>query len=608
MEYKSVKQLIRSSLMVPSLDLNFAATKELDSRISFTRASGATYIGPTGLVEYAPENLILRSEEFNTTWTPSGATVTANATTNPFGSLTAFKLVENTSSDYHEIQQDVSLGNQMVCFSVYAKAGSGARHLVLSLGEGAGYKLVIFYNLTDGTVTNSTNQGSWAEISAGSTDVGGGWYRYFIVARQVTGSFTRCRIGLHDGTFDYYQGDGVSNILIWGAQLQRSSSATGYLRTTTSAVYGPRFTHDLATGKSLGLFIEGSRTNLFNYSEQIDNAGWLKTGIATVSADNASAPTGATTADLLTENSTASTQHRIYQVPTVANGTTYTVSAFVKRGSGSRHFGIILNTGTVVARVYFDLETGALGTVVSGSGTITSYPNGWYRCTATGVSGGVTGTVYLQMCNGTTSGSETYSGDGTSGMYIWGTQLEAGEFASSYIPNTSGASSVNRAADQVQITGTNFSSWYNQNQGTVILEATHGYILPSSAFLYPFQISNSTGTESFGAFNTNNSSQNVTYILGTTVAGGQYMQFSTNKLFGTGTYKTAVSYSADSVFTSNDGSPVSSDTSVAIPSVDRLTIGGIAVFGSSAFFNGAIGRFRYFNRALSQNKLSVLSS
>ena len=594
--------------MVPSLDLNFAATKELDSRISFIRGSGATYIGPTGLVEYAPENLILRSEEFNTTWTQSGATVTANATTNPFGSLTAFKVVENTSEGYHECQQDVSLGNQLVCFSVYAKAGSGARHLVLSLGEGAGYKLVIFYNLTDGTVTNSTNEGSWAEISAGSTDVGGGWYRYFIVARQVTGSFTRCRIGLHDGTFDYYQGDGVSNILIWGAQLQRGLSAGVYLQTTTSAVYGPRFTHDLATGKSLGLLIEQSRTNLLSYSEQIDNASWLKTGIATVSANNASAPTGATTADLLTENSTASTQHRIYQVPTVANGTTYTVSAFVKRGSGSRQFGLTLTTTTAVARVYFNLDTGTVGTVVAGSGTITAYPNGWYRCTATGISTGVAGTTFLQMCNGTTSGSETYSGDGTSGLYIWGAQIEAGAFATSYIPNTSGASSVNRAADQVQITGTNFSSWYNQNQGTVVLEATQGFNLPSGAFLYPFHISNSAGTEGFGTFNSSSSSQNVTYIIGTTVAGGQYMQFSTNKLFGTGTYKTAVSYSADSVFTSNDGSPVSSDTSVAIPSVDRLTIGCYGSLASNNFFNGAISRFRYFNRALSQNKLSVLSS
>ena len=573
--------------MVPSLDLNFAATKELDSRISFTRASGATYIGPTGLVEYAPENLILRSEEFNTTWTQPGATATATSeTANPFGSLTAFKLVENTSSDYHECQQDVSLGNRLVCFSVYAKAGSGARHLVLSLGEGAGYKLVIFYNLTDGTVTNSTNQGSWADISAGSTDVGGGWYRYFIVARQVTGSFTRCRIGLHDGTFDYYQGDGVSNILIWGAQLQKGSSATGYLRTTTSAAYGPRFTHDLATGKSLGLLVERASSNKFSYSEFVNWAGGLPTGWTRND-------TGVWSSDLGINGTytaariTGSAYNPVGALDfifssAVTPSVTHTVSAFFKRNTSASGTVCMAFDGSGSNVVVFSTANMPVGT--------------WVRLSASFVA------------NAGTWGSGRFHTNGTSvNVTIDKVQFEDNlAFATSYIP--CGGSSSSRAADQVQITGTNFSSWYNQNQGTVILEATHGYILPSGAFLYPFHISNSAGTEGFGAFNTNNSSQNVTYILGNTVAGGQYMQFSTNKLFGTGTYKTAVSYSADSVFTSNDGSPVASDTSVAIPSVNKLTIGGYGSLASSNFFSGAISRFRYFNRALSRNALSVLSS
>jgi hypothetical protein len=470
MEYNSVKQLIRSSLMVPSLDLNFAATKELDSRIQYSRGTGGTFIGPSGLVEYAPENLILRSEEFTTTWIPSGATVTQIATTNPFGSLTAFKLEEDNSYNFHEIQQDVSLGNQMVCFSVYGKAellpGEAGGHIALSLGEGAGYKYVAYYGLTDGTVVSTTNQGSWAEISAGITDVGGGWYRCFIVGRQVTGAFTRCRIGLVgdiSGTLDYYQGDpsSRSGMLIWGAQLQRGSSATEYLRTTTSAAYSPRFTHDPITGASLGLLIEESRTNLLPRSEQFDTAPWSALN-GTATPTPVLDPAGGLAADSFIEN-TASGNHQIFQTLNTAIGV-QTFSIFVK-AAGRTSCQLLLFNGTngSFARVNVDLNTGALSSVI-GSASVQQFLNGWWRVSVTGTSTVLASSANLLLVNG---GATSYLGDGASGVLLYGAQLEAGAFASSYIPTISGTGV--RGSDIAIILGTNFSSCFKQKAGTIVV-------------------------------------------------------------------------------------------------------------------------------------------
>ena len=70
----------------------------------------------------------------------------------------------------------------------------------------------------------------------------------------------------------------------------------------------------------------------------------------------------------------------------------------------------------------------------------------------------------------TSNGTVTYDGNGTSGIYLWGAQLEEGAFPSSYIPTTTAAAT--RSADVASITGTAFSGWYRQDEGTFYGEAT----------------------------------------------------------------------------------------------------------------------------------------
>ena len=121
----------------------------------------------------------------------------------------------------------------------------------------------------------------------------------------------------------------------------------------------------------------------------------------------------------------------------------------------------------------FNLSTGT----ASGTGaSIVSVGNGWYLCigTVTVNTTGSTG-INFSINNGSTN---SYTGDGYSGIYLWGAQLEAGAFPTSYIPTTS--ASVTRNADVASMTGTNFSSWYRQDAGCFYAEYAPVYTASAS--------------------------------------------------------------------------------------------------------------------------------
>lgn len=247
----------------------------------------------------------------------------------------------------------------------------------------------------------------------------------------------------------------------------RTSTATyfdseGVLRTAASGE--SRFTFDPVTEESLGLLIEEARTNLLTYSEQFDNAAWSKFS-SSVSADAITSPDGAITADKLIESATTAAHY--LKGTHALSASTFTVSFFAK--AGERSVVMVFLASVAGSVVWFNLATGAVGTN-QGAATATSISNignGWYRCTAT-----FSSTVANDVCVGVSSGNNTfsYTGDGTSGLYIWGAQLEAGTFPTSYIPTV--AAQVTRAADSASMTGVNFSSWFNNAEGTLYAEGS----------------------------------------------------------------------------------------------------------------------------------------
>jgi hypothetical protein len=185
--------------------------------------------------------------------------------------------------------------------------------------------------------------------------------------------------------------------------------------------------------------LRGGSTNLLTYSEQFDNAAWTKVR-SSITANTIVAPNGTLTGDKLVEDTTASNTHFVRQTFTVAVGT-YTYSVFAKAGERA-----VLQVTRSTASIdtinhVFNLSTGvATGTSVS----MTSVGNGWYRCVGViTVNTAAATAVHFSLNNGST---DSYTGDGTSGLYIWGAQLNVGSTPAAYLQTVATAVTTAYAA------------------------------------------------------------------------------------------------------------------------------------------------------------------
>lgn len=234
--------------------------------------------------------------------------------------------------------------------------------------------------------------------------------------------------------------------------------SNGLIQTAASGV--PRFDHNPATGESIGLLVEEARTNELTQSQTFST--WTL-GNASITTNATTSPDGTSNASKLIEDNTTN----VHRISLSINPTgTYTMTVFAKAAERNILTLIPATTGGGDTPVYFDLSNGTIsGSLGSAnSASIQSYPNGWYRCSVTDGMGGF-GYPFIGVA--AVSGTQSYAGNGTSGIFIWGAQLEAGSFPTSYIPTTT--ATVTRAADVASITGANFSSWYNQAGGTVLI-------------------------------------------------------------------------------------------------------------------------------------------
>jgi hypothetical protein len=213
----------------------------------------------------------------------------------------------------------------------------------------------------------------------------------------------------------------------------------------------PRFDYDPVTLAPKGLLIEEARTNLAQQSSDYNTGFWSKTSVSlTTGIDD---PAGGTSATTLTATSAFGLIQQA--VAGGVSGTTYSASFWIRRRTG---------TGQI------SLRCGDLTLIPI---TVTS---SWVRYTVTAVAS--TATVRLAVVL-------TTSGDAVD---VWGAQIEAGAFATSYIPTL--ASQVTRNADVVSMTGTNFSDWFNASEGTLACE--FGYIGPPKANGAVASINNNT--------------------------------------------------------------------------------------------------------------------
>lgn len=356
-------------------------------------------------------------------------------------------------------------------------------------------------------------------------------------------------------------------------------------------------------GDVLGLLMEASRTNLAIQSE--DYTVHAGAGILSMTANAIASPSGAITADKITED-TGVAQHRIRDAAETAivSGGIYTQSVYVKAGERTK-FSLRMTESTFAAscEAHFDLLTGAVS-AVSNAGTATgavgraeSLPNGWWRCSLTGaLNGGFVLARFIQEINDNT-GAFTYTGDGVSGLYIWGEQIEAGAFPSSYIPTTT--VSVARTADSCIRT---LASEFSATAGTVVVagRASGGQDAANAQIMLEFSDGTSLNRLAFLRVSASDSARFSDFVA-------NVQQGPIDATFVNSTnFKASVAWATNDLALSFNGAAASTDVVASVPTVTQLTLGAFVGGGSNA--NGHIRTFDYYPTRLTNAQLQQMSS
>jgi hypothetical protein len=543
-----------SLVMVPSLYKTSIVYSErplsTDGQLTFTRASSATRVAANGYIEKVRTNVLLQSNSFDTTWTNVNTSETIGQAGYD-GTSNAWLLDITGGTATQHIVQSISASGSLT-LSVYAKKGS--LNWMLLLCAGASFPEA-YFDLENGAL--GTALACTSKIEA----AGNGYYRCSI---SFNTTITDARIYLATGNANVTQSSG--NILIQAAQVETGDIATDYIPTTTTAVSVgpvanlPRLNYPINSDGSVGcpsLLLEPQRTNSSQYSEQLDNAYWLKFQ-ATVAANNAVSPDGYTNADKIQEN-TANDLHYISSGTGQMNASgTYTASLFLKASERSFAWLFIYN-GIEPAGLtaFFNLSNGTLGTIDPAiTATITDYGNGWYRCTATRT---ITGNASAGWGFGTATanGTNSYIGTAGSGILAYGGQLEAGSYPTSYIPTL--GSTVTRLADAASKSGI---SYFGQTEGV---------------FFFEFDYKKAQINTSLFATSLNNN-DNI-YLLAlsdfnlrmwVSVGGVNQAVISTGTIPSEGRHKVAMAYKENDCAFYLDGVQIGVDTSCTIPAVENI--------------------------------------
>ena len=541
-------------------------------------------------------------QDFNSAnWTKARATAPATiATADPTGTYTAYKLTEDTSVNLsHLIQWQgvstaVTVGTQYTV-SGYAKAAERTT-IAVSFGTDNG-AFTTNGGRIDITPSSSGGTGAVSAVSGAApivTDAGNGWWRFSVTATATATAQFAFRVTLVSGGTTNYTGDGTSGVYIWGAQLTESAAAVPFF-------YYPY--------TPLGLLIEEARTNLIFPSDA--NTGWTASpGSSVVATANAAiSPDGTTNATKLATNDTATSGHLWFKTYTGAINTTYCGSVYLKAEEYTRAEVSFGNTGfaSTTTGALFDLAAGTV--VITGGGstaTITPVGNGWYRCSVTATSdadgGAYVFTISPKPDSVTTIGASYTSASTGLGVYVYGVQVEAGGFATSFVPTVS--ASATRSADVATMVGNNFTNWYNQTTGTLAVtfdasanndatyvSASNGTITQNST-----HIDNDTGTGNMRAV----------YYSGSALVAA--LELSAVGTVGA-TNRIATAYAVNDFAASRNGGAIVTDTLGAVPvGLTQLNIGTDDRLVAVNYTSNHIKTISYFNSRLPDSSLQAITA
>jgi hypothetical protein len=558
-----------------------------DGDFTFSRdgsgASPATRVNSAGLIEKGRTNFLLQSNSFSSSsWIQTNTTPTSGQVGYD-GTNDAWEL--NVTAGNGNLVQPLSFSG-VNTLSFYAKQGS--LQYVYILFNGSGFNGTASIDLADGAIYNT----SAFIVDIKTTNVGGGWYRIEAVSNR-----TNSDIRIFPSNNNSGGTTAVGNIYIQDAQLEKGLVATSVIETTTAAasagILGDMPRLDYSGGASCpSLLLEPSRTNLFTQSEYF--GAWSLSN-ATLTANGVESPEGVVNGYKLNENTTNST-HRITQTSFVTAGQGYTQSVFAKGDGSGRYLRMFRGSGTYNFAV-FNLTSGE---IVSQGGSnlistnIEAYPNGWYKCSITFTAQFSNIASYIGLQNGSL---DSYAGDGTSGIYIYGAQLESGSYPTSYVPTYGSATA--RAQEGAQVCVSNL---IGQTEGTLFAEVDSfgvgevaNRILGVSNGTSAERIIMLTRSNGFRFIVTNSSSNNVDY---------------TNYTTTNGVHKLAMTYDANEVRIFVDGVKVTTDSSVTLPSsLNSAHIGKAEInhnYGNN--FGGNIKQALVFDSALTDAECISLTT
>jgi hypothetical protein len=521
--------------------------------LTFTRASSATRVGPNGYIEKVRTNLLTYSEDFSGAggWGGIGVTSTANYGIAPDGTNTSSRIVFSGANQI--LRKTIVLGTNVGIFSLYIKGTAGETILITYGGN------------TDKTLT-----------------LGVGWNRFTTDGNAAN---------LDEVFINTFGGATARTIEVWGGQVELGDVATDYIATTTAAVSvgpvsgTPRLDY---LGSDCGrLLLEPQRSNVQVNSERFNASGWNLIS-AGITSNAATAPDGYNGADKM--YATGGNSRHINYGSTSGSGT-YTFSVFAKAGE-KNWLTLRLDDDSPEVNTWFNLSTGTIGTSQGGNPTITPYGNGWYRCSVT-YTAASTKTIYNVIGVANANGVQEWTPSGTDGLYIWGAQVEAGAYATSYIPTLGTA--VTRVADAASRTSA--TALIGQTEGTLFVDFVWGGIpntLSDSALF-------SIGLQQYGTSSIAISSYNAALYArvtnGVSVDAGITFGAMTN---GT-RYKAALAYANNDVVFYVNGVSYGADTSVSIPTLSDTYL-------QNSFNNAkGINQALLFKTRLSNSDLATLT-
>lgn len=231
----------------------------------------------------------------------------------------------------------------------------------------------------------------------------------------------------------------------------------------------PRIDYDPVTGECRGILIEEQRTNLLTASEDFTGGPWKANRASITSAPLIAAPSGVVGGVKKLVESTDTGSHFVSFTNPVSSGGSYAFTIFVKAAERSsvRIEALTINGWDVSLIATINLSTLSIESSFPGSFSVRLVGDGWVRISVTNTTA-TTGNKVMSVSTALPAGNISYAGDGTSGIFIWGAQLEVGSFPTSYIPTTT--AQVTRAGDLCSVNS--LSPWYRADEGTLIVEAT----------------------------------------------------------------------------------------------------------------------------------------